>query len=46
MSISFLINLKGSKDNQKGKGYLVSLEKASLVSFYFLVCVLMFKGTY
>lgn len=46
MSISFLINLKGSKDNQKGKGYLDLLEKASLVSFYFLVCVLMLKETH
>lgn len=46
MSVSSLINLKDSKENQKGKGYLVLLEKAHLVIFCFLICVLMFKGTY
>lgn len=38
MSILFLINLKGSKVNQKGKGYFVLLEEASQVIFYFLIC--------
>lgn len=46
MSVSFLIKVKDSKDNQEGKGYLVLLEKARLVIFYFLIYVLMFKGTY
>lgn len=45
MSVSFLINVKGSKDNQEGKGYLVLLEKARLVIFYFLIYVLTLKGT-
>lgn len=45
MSVSFLINVRGSKDNQEGKGYLVLLEKVRLVIFYFLIYVLMFKGT-
>lgn len=34
----FLIKLKGSKVNQKGKGYFVLLEEASQVIFYFLIC--------
>lgn len=48
MSVSFLISVKGSKDNQEGKDYLVLLEKPRLVIFffYFLIYVLTFKGTY
>lgn len=46
MSVSFLINVKDSKDNQEGKGYLALLEKARVVIFYFLIYVLAFKGTY
>lgn len=45
MNASFLINVRGSKDNQEGKGYLALLEKVRLVIFYFLTYVLMFKGT-
>lgn len=45
MNASFLINVRGSKDNQEGKGYLALLEKVRLVIFYFLIYVLMFKGT-
>lgn len=45
MSISFLIDLKGSKDNQKGNGYLVLLGKSKPVVSYFRICILMFKGT-